>query len=152
MEKITIEVIKEFINKEAGFNIEHKTGSYTKRRSDKVFLRWFLTYLSYKYSDEFVTNIKIGECLKLKPCTIVYGISEFEYLIKYDKVQSRNFKKLEDIFLERFKPKKQELFDLIETDKLKLIKNIKNLRLKVKGDKRKITVLNAKIEKLKQTY
>lgn len=147
---ITIEVIKKFIEKEVGFEIEHKNGKYTKGRNDKVFSRWFLTYMSYKYSEEFVTNEKIGRYLNLKPCTVLYGIAQFEHLMIYDKQQSKNFKLLEDLFVKKFNPKIKEVLDVLDSDKLKLLKDIKNSSIKTKQDKIKIKKLERKIERLKK--
>lgn len=140
---MTIKKIKEFINREVGFDISHGNYDFSNRRNEKVFCRWFLIYLSYKYSSEYITNEKIGKSVKITPASVLHGIKEFDNLIRYDKNESRNFKILEDAFIKEFNPDTKELLEIIETKDLSNLKKIRNLKIKLdKSNNEKNKLIN----------
>ena len=131
---MTLEKIKKFVDNKMGFDISYKSHEYGYKfkEESKVFFRWFYIYLCYKYSDEYITNQKIGDVLGVTPATIIHGIGSFQDLIQYDKTQSKNFKIIEDSFIEEFDVKTKELMELISVDRLKLIKQNNNLKAKIR--------------------
>ena len=148
---MTCKEIKEFVDKEIGFDISRNSGEYGTRTNEKAFIRWAFYYLCVKYSTDYISHEIIAKVVKMKRLSVRYGLESFEHLMQYDKLENQNFTILENKFIEHFKPIERKGMIDFNYDVSKLMQSNYKHEFRAKERRVKILSLNASIRQLKKS-
>lgn len=143
--------IKEFINKEIGFDISRNSGEYGTRANGKAFLRWAYFYLCVKYSTNYISHEIISKEVKMKRLSVKHGLESFEHLMKYDKLENQNFTILESKFIKTFKPLERKGEIEFDYEESRLKQKIHNYKFTAKRRRVKIASLKERVRQLNKS-
>ena len=149
---MTCKQIKEFVDKEIGFDIAKNSGAFSKNRtSEKAYSRYAYFYLCVKYSTDYISHENIGKEVLMKRLSVRHGLQSFEHLMKYDKLENQNFTILENRFIKHFKPMKRKGMIDFDNDVSKLMQSNWKQKFTAKQRRVKIAALKTRVNQLKKS-
>ena len=114
---MTCKQIKEFLDKEAGFNIADKC-----RNIEYIEYRWAYFYLAFKFSTEQLTYKHVGRQVNRDHATVLYGTKTLKDYYHTDKTFRA--------FINALKSKIEPLIPVNHIQSFEVIDNMSNVMLK----------------------
>ena len=124
---MTCKEIKDFLDKEAGFDISEK-----KRLLEFIKFRWLYYHFCVRYSTDGLSYQRIGNVIGMVHATVLHGLNSFNNYYETDKDFSKWVNEIESKIL-KIIPKK-EIKKVSKLDSMDVLK----MRLVIKRQSKKI--------------
>ena len=133
---MTCKEIKEFLDKEAGFDISEK-----RRLMEFLKFRWLYYYFCFRYASDAYSYNMVGKHINVHHATVIHGIATFKDYHDTDKDFNNLVSKI-DLKIKSLVPKKQ-LYEIMK------LESMNNIRLKnvIKRQKKRIERLENRNKK-----
>jgi len=134
--------ILQMVNKYFGIDISERT-----RKRHYVFARWIFFKLAYRNSSNYVTTSAVGEMIGYDHATVLHGLSNIDFEMKYNKGLLRDYSQLHLKLINQTKLRKN-----IRLSYLKKINNSKTDDIIVIAIKQKKLIEHLRNELNKERY